>query len=196
MKMIFGILAAVAVAAAETSFAQTDVQLPYGAPQVLQLAKAGINDGTILTYIQNSGTIYNLNADQIVYLKQQGVSDTVINAMINQRTAVAAQNAVAAQTTAAAPATTIQNNYNYAPAPEQSAVTTTYVQTVPSSSIYVIPDSRTYAYYNYWPYSYPRYYGYYGYYSYPTVSVSLGFGGFRYGGWHGSYGVGFRGHWH
>lgn len=177
MKMIFGILAAVAIVAAENSFAQnsTDVHLPYGAPQVLQLSKAGINDGTILTYIQNSGTTYNLNADQIVYLKQQGVSDTVINAMINQRTAVSAQNAVT---------TSSQNNYTPVPAPSYSppVENTTYIQTVPASTVYVIPDTRTYYYSGY--YSYPHYY--YGGYFYPSVSVSFGFRNF---------GIGFRGHW-
>ncbi|HEU6447516.1 MAG TPA: hypothetical protein VFV23_03660 [Verrucomicrobiae bacterium] len=179
MKMIFGILAAVAVVAAENSFAQnsTDPQLPYGAPQVVQLSKAGINDGTILTYIQNSGTVYNLNADQIVYLKQQGVSDTIINAMINQKTAVAAQAAVAAQTQSASTTPmTVQNNYNYvAPAvPMEPVVTTMYVQTVPSSTVYVIPDTRTY-YYNS---CYSRPHFYYGYnYCRPSVSVSFGFRG-------------------
>ncbi|MGA8181073.1 MAG: hypothetical protein WB792_13510 [Desulfobacterales bacterium] len=48
--------------------------LSYGMPQVLQLAHAKISDSTIIAYIQNSGTVYNLDASQIVYLKQQGVS--------------------------------------------------------------------------------------------------------------------------
>ncbi len=61
------------------------VQLSYGVPQVLQLSQAKIGDSTIVAYIQNTGTIYSLNAPEIVYLKQQGVSDTVITTMLNQR---------------------------------------------------------------------------------------------------------------
>ena len=60
--------------------------------------------------------------------------------------------------------------------------TVTYVQTVPSSTVYVIPDTQTYQYYN----NYYPYYGYYPYYSgwyYPPVSFSFGFGG----GYHGGY---------
>src|SRR5215469_15628111 len=58
--------------------------------QILQLTQAKISDSTIITYIQNSGTVYGLDASQIVYLKQQGVTEAVINAMLNQRSAMAA----------------------------------------------------------------------------------------------------------
>ena len=61
------------------------VQLSYGVPQILQLSQAKIGDNTIVAYIQNSGTIYSLNASEIIYLKQQGVSDAVITTMLNQR---------------------------------------------------------------------------------------------------------------
>ncbi|HEV2319981.1 MAG TPA: hypothetical protein VGV18_09535, partial [Verrucomicrobiae bacterium] len=47
------------------------VSLSPADAQVLQLTQAKISDGTIITYIQNSGTVYGLNASQIVYLKQQ-----------------------------------------------------------------------------------------------------------------------------
>src|SRR5690242_19248453 len=62
----------------------TPVQLSYGVPEILQLSKANVSEGTIITYIQNSGNSYGLDANQIVYLKQQGVSDTIINTMLNQ----------------------------------------------------------------------------------------------------------------
>src|ERR1035441_4211238 len=60
-------------------------QLSYGVPQVLQLVQAKVSDGIIVSYVQNSGTIYSLNAGEIVYLKQQGVSDPVLSVMLNQR---------------------------------------------------------------------------------------------------------------
>ena len=74
------------IAAAQPAVAsQPAPQLSYGVPQVLQLVQAKVSDGIIVNYIQNSGTIYSLTAGEIVYLKQQGVSDSVLNAMLNQR---------------------------------------------------------------------------------------------------------------
>ena len=39
---------------------------------------------TIIAYIRNSGNSYGLNADQIIYLRQQGLSDAVIRVMLSQ----------------------------------------------------------------------------------------------------------------
>jgi hypothetical protein len=158
--------------------------LSYGVPQVLQLSQAKIGDSTIVAYIQNSGTIYSLNASEIVYLKQQGVSDAVLTTMLNQRqrvTQAAAQTApqVTAAATASQPGSAETSTAVAQP-------TVTYVQTVPSSSVYVIPDTQTYNYdaYYYRPYYYPYYGGWY----YPPVTFSFGFGG----GYHGGY---YRGGW-
>ena len=180
-------------------------QLSYGVPQVLQLSQAKIGDNTIVAYIQNSGTIYSLNASEIVYLKQQGVSDAVLTTMLNQRQRV---TQAAAQTAPQAPATVTMpqpGSPDARSAETSTAVaqpTVTYVQTVPSSTVYVIPDTQTYQYYNNY---YPAY-GYYPYYSgwyYPPVSFSFGFGGgyrggYYHGGWGGGWGGGYRGGggWH
>ena len=179
-----------------TSAAQTaPVQMSYGVSQIIQLSKAKVNDNTIVNYIRNSGSSYGLDASQIVYLKQQGVSDTVINTMLNQPRPVAQ----------AAPQPVYPAASSTAPV-VQPAVT--YVQTapayVPSSAVYVIPDTRTYRDYNnyYYP-SYGYYYPYYGGWCYPSVSFSFGFGGgyrggYYHGGWGGSYHGGYRGGggWH
>src|SRR5437016_4186417 len=60
-------------------------KLPYGVEDVLKLSRAQVNEEITLSYIQTSGTIYSLGSKDIVYLKQQGVSDKVINAMLEQR---------------------------------------------------------------------------------------------------------------
>jgi uncharacterized membrane protein YgcG len=171
------------------------VQLSYGVPQVLQLSQAQVGDSTIVAYIQNSGTIYSLNASEIVYMKQQGVSDAVITTMLNQRQRVA-QSAAQTAPPAPAPATTSQ----LASAETSTAVaqpTVTYVQPVPSSTVYVIPDTQTYQYYNNY---YPAYgyYPYYGGWCYPAVSFSFGYGGgYHGGGYHGgSYHGGYYGGYH
>jgi hypothetical protein len=64
--------------------AATAPPLAHGVPQILQLAQANLNDATIIAYIKNSGNSYNLNAEQIIYLKQQGVSSAIITTMLNQ----------------------------------------------------------------------------------------------------------------
>jgi hypothetical protein len=181
-KQIYGLFLAISIGATTTIVAQSAndgaVQLPYGVPQVLELTKAKISDSTILSYIQNSRTAYNLEASQIIYLKQQGVSDVVINAMLNQRNNVTAQNTVASTSTAN------NSNYNYtqSSATVVQPATTTYVQTIPASTVYVIPDTRAYYYASYRPYYvYPRFYA-------PAVSVSFGF--------HNFCGIGFRGCWY
>ena len=177
--------ATTANAAPPAAVSQAVPQLSYGVPQVLQRSQAKVGESTIITYIRNSGNNYGLDAAQIIYLRQQGVSDTVINAMINQRSQPA-------QTTSTAAATS--QSYS-ADATTQPAVT--YVQTVPTSSVYVVPDTQTYQYNN-WLYYQNPYYPYYSYYPayyypYPAVSVSFGWGG-RWGGWPGGgHDGGFRG---
>jgi hypothetical protein len=147
------------------------LQLSYGVPQVLQLVQAKVSDGIIVNYVQNSGTIYSLTAGEIIYLKQQGASDSVLNAMLNQRSRLT--GSTEPSTTTASSADT--RSQTYAPA-------VTYVQTAPPSTVYVIPDTQTYQYYGGPYYNYPYYGGYYGW---PAVSLSFGWGGGYRGGWHG-----------
>ncbi|HUB86952.1 MAG TPA: hypothetical protein VMB22_03605 [Verrucomicrobiae bacterium] len=187
-----GFLAMNLAAQDATSTANTPVVSPAVA-QIVQLSQAKVGDDTIITFIQNSGTIYGLDANQIVYLKQQGVSSAVINAMLNQRTLLAAGGSQSDNSTAtvAQPPTTV------------AQPTVTYVQTVPASTVYVIPNTQLYNYdaSYYYPYYYFPYYAW----PYPRVSLSFGFGGhwgggyYRGGDFHGGFhnggfhGVGFHG---
>ena len=142
-------------------------QLAYGVPQVLQLVQAKVGDDTIIAYIKNSGNSYGLSADQIIYLRQQGASDAVVTAMLQQPNPAA----VAATAPIAAPAT---------PAPQlvtstaAVAPSVTYVQTVPATTYY---------------YAQPYYYPGYAWYSPVSLSFGWGWGG----GWHGG---GYYGGWH
>ena len=164
-------------------------QLSYGVPQVLQLSQAKIGDSTIVAYIQNTGTIYSLNASEIVYLKQQGVSDAVITTMLNQRQRV---TQAAVQTAPQAPATATTSQPGSAETSTAVAQpTVTYVQTVPSSTVYVIPDTQTLSTITTIIIRHYGYYPYYGGWYYPAVSFSFGFGGGYRGGWDG-----YHGGWH
>ena len=77
-------------------------KLPYGVEDVLKLTQAQVNEDVVLNYVLNSGTAYSLNAGDIVYLRNQGVSDHVITTMMNQRNHVAEE--AAAQQAATMPA--------------------------------------------------------------------------------------------
>jgi hypothetical protein len=56
---------------------------PLGLADVKMLAKSGISDEVIISQIQNSRTVYHLSAADILDLKDSGVSEKVINFMIN-----------------------------------------------------------------------------------------------------------------
>ena len=54
------------------------------ANEVIRLSEAGTTEDVIVAYVQRSTTPFNLSADQIVYLKDIGLSSAVITAMLNR----------------------------------------------------------------------------------------------------------------
>ena len=56
--------------------------LPPGVQDVLKLTQAGIAEDIILNQIKNNAATYRLTADQIILLKNQGVSQPVIKALL------------------------------------------------------------------------------------------------------------------
>jgi len=133
---------------------------PDGVAEVLQLARAKVSDNIIIAYIRQSGSSYNLDANQIISLRQQGVSEAVINAMLTQpKPNVAAPMSTPPQSMISQASVTPSDSYGSS---VTVAPSTTYVATAPSP-------------YYYYPYYYPAYYPYYGY-AYPPVSFSFGWG--------------------
>ena len=59
-----------------------------GAAEVVRLAEAGTSDDVILAYIQNSTATFDLSADQILYLRDIGLSSPVITAMLGRDSAL------------------------------------------------------------------------------------------------------------
>ena len=143
-------------------------RLPYGVEDIVKLSKAQISEDVILNYVRNSGTVYNLAPADIVALRNEGVSDHVINAMLDQRKNVpeaAAQAQPAPAPTVSTPAIPTPGPQPDYQAAEPPAV---YMETTAPSSVYVIPyPAGSYAYYSsgYYPY-YGGYYGYCGPYYY------------------------------
>ncbi len=107
-------------------------QLAYGVSQIQQLAQAKVGDDTIIAYIKNAGNSYGLNADQIIYLRQQGISDAVITTMLNQpRPGVGVPTP-----TTPAPQPVASTGYGGQVSTATVAPTVTYVQTVPATTYY------------------------------------------------------------
>lgn len=153
-------------------------QLSYGVAQIVKLAQANVSDDAIMAYIKSSGNSYGLNADQIIYLRQQGVSDAVITTMLNQpRPGLA----VAVPTTPV-PQPMASTAYASQDSADTVAPPVTYVQTVPATTYY------------YQPYYYYPAYGWC-----LPVTYSFGWGGYYrgyYGSYYRGYYGGYRGGWH
>jgi hypothetical protein len=173
--------------------------------EVVKLADSGANTTVLESYVNNSQSAYQLSADEIIYLHQHGVSDSVVTAMIERGARLTTQ-AVAHQTAAASTTQqpTTQTTYSAAPTtttytPSRSVSTVTYIGGgYPYYYSYSYPwYSSYYGYPGYW-YGYPRSYYYSSpyYYGWPALGFSFSFGGHsRYhgGGFHGGYHGGFRG---
>jgi hypothetical protein len=99
--------------AGNTSNAQTPPSnLSPGLQEVLKLTKAQMGDDVIVGYINSSGATFHLTADDLVYLKDQGVSQPVIAALLQAKAAVPAPQPAPAVVANPAPVPTPQ----YAPA--------------------------------------------------------------------------------
>src|ERR1017187_5892148 len=109
---------------------QVAPQLSSGVAEIVQLARASVGEGVIVKYVQNSGNAYGLDANQILYLKQQGISERIINAMLTQP-----KPAVAMQPMASSASTPETSTATVAP-------TVTYVQTAPPQTVYVVPNTQ------------------------------------------------------
>jgi hypothetical protein len=152
--------------------------MSYGMSQVLQLVQAKVGEDTIIAFIQSSRNSYGLTADQIIYLKQQGVSDAVITAMLKQPRAGVAEAGPTAPLDAE-PAYAGQDSTATVAPPDASGPETTY---------YAQP------YYYDQPYYCPGLPFYYGGYWGGGYGGGYRAGGFRGGtGFHGSGGGGFHG---
>ncbi len=89
---------------------------PLTAPDVKALARAGISDDLIISQIRNSRTVYHLSTADIVDLKNSGVSEKIIDFMINTPTQV--QSAGVAGVVGAVPPVPVQEQVVVMPGPD------------------------------------------------------------------------------
>jgi hypothetical protein len=68
---------------APQTYARVDQGQPLSVADVKALAAAGVSDNVIISQIRNSHTVYHLSAADIIDLRNAGVSNPVIDFMIN-----------------------------------------------------------------------------------------------------------------
>jgi len=71
--------------------APVGANLSPGAAEVVRLAGSGVGDDVALAYIQNSQAPFNLSADNVLYLKDVGLSPAVTSAMLSHDSAMRGQ---------------------------------------------------------------------------------------------------------
>lgn len=90
---------------------QTYVRVQQGQPlataDVKALAQAGVSDDVIIAQIKNSGTVYHMSAADIIDLHNAGVSDKVVDYMINTASSPAATATTVVQTAPPPPRTDV-----------------------------------------------------------------------------------------
>jgi hypothetical protein len=127
---------------------------------VIKMAKAGVSDDAIVTFVQKSEGRFEVNADDVIAMSDSNVSKSVIKAVVEESHA--------------------RNSWRdrRAEGDDKSGERTT----VRERTVYVSTPAY---YYNPWYSSWydPFWYG-------PRVSLSFGFGGYYGRGYHHSYGGG------
>ena len=83
--------AAAAPGAPDQAQTAAPVNLSPGAAEVVRLAGSGVGDDVVLAYIQNSQAPFNLSADDVLYLKDVGLSPQVTSAMLSHDSTVRGQ---------------------------------------------------------------------------------------------------------
>jgi hypothetical protein len=171
--------AAPAVGASVEQIAETikaaNASLSPDLAEVVKMADAGVDEKTILTYIENSAG-FRLKADDIIFLHKHGISPSVVTALLQHP----AKTQIA-QPQIAQPAQ-----------PQPQVATAPVYATPPAQPVYVQSPPVIYTDPGYY-YGYPSYgYGC----SYPSVSIGLGVPFFPRPFFHGGFHSGFHGGFH
>ena len=116
-----------------TAESAASANLSPAATEVIRLASGGVGDDVVLAYIQNSQSPFNLTADDVLYLKDVGLSSTNITAMLN-RDAALRNSQTATTTPQPAPTTTT----------ETAATRTEVVENAPADVTYFYNDLLPY----------------------------------------------------
>jgi hypothetical protein len=97
--------------------------------QVIKLMQAGVSEDVIKNYVSNSGSTFNLDSDKIIYLKDIGLPDDIVTAMMQRDQVLQQQMATATYQPPPpepAPATETVVTTEAAPPPPTEGVTVNY----------------------------------------------------------------------
>jgi len=83
---------------APQTYVKVDQGQPLSLADVKALAKAGISEDVIVSQIKSSRTVFHLSAADIIELRDAGVTDKVVNYMINTPSTVGESSATASTT--------------------------------------------------------------------------------------------------
>ncbi len=118
-------------------------ELPPSASEVLKLSQAGMGDDVITAYINNSQAFFNLTANDILALKNAGLSSPVLAAMLShdsnlrkqmqQAVAAPAPMTAPAVSPTPAPAPTVQTPTTPAPVVVEQAPPAPQVEVIPAT---------------------------------------------------------------
>ena len=108
--------------ATETSALPPNVYPTSPLAQVIRLTQAGVDESIITTYVTNSGSTFNLDSDKIIYLKDIGLPNEVVTAMMQRDQQLQQQMAASAYQPPVqpAPAPAISESPETEPPPEQT----------------------------------------------------------------------------
>jgi hypothetical protein len=108
------------------------------AAEVVRLAQAGTSEEVIVSYVQNSPAAFELTADQILYLRDIGVTSPVITAMLSRDTTLRSQP-MPSGSVSAPPSVQM-------PPPEAAAVSAPLVPEAPPTYVSSPPPDVSYFY--------------------------------------------------
>lgn len=74
----------------KTNCLPSTTRLSPWAADMVKLAQAGVEEGVMLSFLDSAGT-FNLDSDQIIYLRDVGIPDPIISAMMQHDSDVAAE---------------------------------------------------------------------------------------------------------
>ena len=139
------------VSVAQTASAPTEAISP-GAQEVLRLAESGVGEEVITAYIDTARVPFAVDAADIIYLNDLGISTDLITAMLRHDTALREQGVVAAPQ--ANPYSAAQPQPQYQPQRPPQPVVIPDAPTVPAAPVYVsnAPQEVTYFYDSLAPY--------------------------------------------
>jgi len=138
--------------------AAVPVNLSPGAAEVVRLAGSGVGDDVVVAYIQNSQAPFNLSADDVLYLKDIGLSPQVTSAMLSHDSTLRGQpqQYAPAAPAPAVPPGTAPSTYQWQspaaptapvpaePPPPVTAPPPAYVTTAPADVSYFYNDLSPY----------------------------------------------------